>query len=59
MSFDEVTLWLVTAMSFAAVFLLFWTLAAVIRASKSAPFAVGSADGRQLNGVAPHRRNSA
>jgi hypothetical protein len=35
MSFDEVTLWLVTAMSLTAVAFLCWTLLALVRTSRT------------------------
>jgi len=53
MSFDELTLWLVTAMSLTAVAFLCWTLLAVIRTSRSAPFSLGAERGRRLPGLTP------
>jgi hypothetical protein len=38
MSFDDLNLWLITAMSLTAVALLVWTMAALFRRSKPAPF---------------------
>jgi hypothetical protein len=45
MSFDEVTLWLITAMSLTAVAFLFWTFLALVRTSRSAPFPIGTEQG--------------
>ncbi len=54
MTFDEVTLWLITAMSLTAIAFLCWTLAAVVRTSRATRFPLGSNSGRQLTGLAPH-----
>jgi hypothetical protein len=46
MSFDDLMLWLVTAMSLTAVVFLVWTLAALIRKSGPARFAMESEPAR-------------
>jgi hypothetical protein len=48
MSFDDLTLWLVTAMSLTAVVFLIWTLAALIRRSGPSSFAMESDPGAGL-----------
>jgi hypothetical protein len=45
MSFDDLMLWLVTAMGLTAVVFLLWTLAALIRTSGAASFALDSDPG--------------
>ncbi len=59
MSYDDVTLWLITAMSLTAVALLFWTFAAVIRTSRAARLALEPDNGRTLAGMTPPDRGSA
>lgn len=49
MSFDDLMLWLVTAMSLTAVVFLVWTLAALIRTSGPAPFIMESESGQRLS----------
>jgi hypothetical protein len=56
MSFDDLMLWLVTAMSLTAVVFLVWTLAALIRTSGAAPFAMESDSGQRLP-TAPRRHS--
>jgi len=48
MSFDDLMLWLMTAMSLTAVVFLVWTLAALIRKSGPPPFAMESEPGTGL-----------
>jgi hypothetical protein len=55
MSFDNLTLWLITAMSLAAVFFLVWTFAALVRSSLSTPLTIGSGSGRRLLSAARYR----
>jgi hypothetical protein len=55
MSFDDVMVWLVTAMSLTAVLFLFWTLAALIRTSGPGPFAMES-EPRQRAAAAPRQQ---
>jgi hypothetical protein len=52
MSFDDLMLWLVTAMSLTAVVFLVWTLAALVRSSGPSPFVMESETGRSLSGTA-------
>jgi len=59
MSFDEVMLWLVTAMSLTAVVFLIWTLAAVVRTSRHGSFGPGSQPGRPFSAMAPRDRGPA
>jgi hypothetical protein len=59
MSFDDLMLWLVTAMSLTAVVFLLWTLAALIRNSGPDSFAMESEGGRRLSSVPPHDRGPA
>jgi len=56
MSFDDLMLWLVTAMSLTAVVFLVWTLAALIRKSGPARFAMESEPGRGLSITARRHR---
>jgi hypothetical protein len=56
MSFDDLMLWLVTAMSLTAVVFLLGTLAALIRNSGTEPFVMESEGGRQLSSMTPHDR---
>jgi len=58
MSFDEVVFWLLTAMSWTAVFFLFWTLAAVVRKSLSAGY-VDAENGRPAPGMTTGDSSSA
>ncbi|WP_236657126.1 hypothetical protein [Acidisarcina polymorpha] len=51
MSYDDITLWLITAMSLTAVAFLFWTFAAVVRTSRAA--LLDADQGRQLSSLAP------
>jgi hypothetical protein len=53
MSFDDLMLWLVTAMSLTAVVFLVWTLAALVRSSGSSPFAMEPESGRGLSADSP------
>jgi len=53
MSFDDLMLWLVTAMSLTAMAFFLWTLAALIRNSGPQPFAMESEPGRQLSATTP------
>jgi len=59
MSFDEVLVWLVTAMSLTAVVFLLWTLAAVVRNSRHGSFDPDSQPGRPLSALAPRDRGPA
>ncbi len=56
MSFDDLMLWLVSAMSLTAVVFLLWTLVALIRNSGPGPFAMESETGRQLSATTPRDR---
>jgi hypothetical protein len=58
MSFDEVVFWLLTAMSWTAVFFLFWTLAAVVRKSFTGEY-IAPEDGHHASGMTPHDSGSA
>jgi len=55
MSFDDLMLWLVSAMSLTAVVFLVWTLAALIRTSGPTGFALDSDRGSGAS-TAPRRR---
>ena len=58
MSFDDLMLWLVTAMSLTAVGFLVWTLAALIRKSGPSSFAMESDPGAGLSSASRrHRRH--
>jgi hypothetical protein len=56
MSFDDLMLWLVSAMSLTAVVFLLWTLVALIRNSGPEPFAMESETGRHLSATTPRDR---
>jgi hypothetical protein len=56
MSFDDLMLWLVTAMSLTAVVFLIWTLAALIRTSGPPSFALGSDPGLGSSSASRERR---
>jgi hypothetical protein len=53
MQFEEMMVWLITAMGFTAVAFLFWTLAAVVRTSRSAGLAIGDQRAHSFGGPAP------
>jgi hypothetical protein len=53
MSFDDMMIWLITAMGLTALVFLFATLAALVRTNRSA-LAMGGERGRQLHGLASH-----
>jgi len=59
MSFDEVLLWLVTAMSLTAVVFLLWTLAAVVRTSRQGPLGTDPQSSRPLSALGPRDRGPA
>jgi len=56
MSFDDLMLWLVTAMSLTAVAFLVWTLAALVRSSGSTSFALDSEPGLGTSTASRRRR---
>jgi hypothetical protein len=56
MSFDDLMLWLVTAMSLTAVVFLVWTLAALIRSSGAASFAMESDSGQPFSAASRRHR---
>jgi hypothetical protein len=58
MQFDEMMVWLITAMGFTAMAFLFWTLAAVVRTSRSAGLAIGDQRAHSFGGSAPNDRRS-
>jgi hypothetical protein len=53
MSFDNLMVWLISAMGFTAVGFLLWTLAALVRTSVDPPFGLEQTAPR-MSGLAPH-----
>jgi hypothetical protein len=60
MSFDDVTLWLISAMSLTAVVFLLWTLVALVRTSRRrGAFGIDAEGGQSLSAMAPQDRDPA
>ncbi len=59
MSFEEITLWLVMAMSVTAVAFLCWTLVAIFRRSGGSPFSSEPQGGASLGELTPQDPESA
>jgi hypothetical protein len=60
MSFDDVTLWLISAMSLTAVVFLLWTLVALVRTSRHrGGFGIDAEGGQALSAMAPQDQDPA
>jgi len=60
MSFDDVTLWLISAMSLTAVVFLLWTLVALVRTSRRrGSFGIDDEGGQQLSAMTQRDRDPA
>jgi hypothetical protein len=58
MQFDEMLVWLITAMGLTAMAFLFWTLAAVVRTSRSTSLNLSESGTRAFHGASSSDRQS-
>jgi hypothetical protein len=58
MQFDEMVTWLITAMGFTAVAFLFWTLAALVKRSRSTGLSLDEQGAHNFHGPAHGDRRS-
>jgi len=58
MQFDEMLVWLIAAMGLTAMAFLFWTLAAVVRTSRSTGLSLSESGTRAFHGSASNDRQS-